>query len=103
MTQLCLVLPLRPLARRKDPATSHRAAARAERFAGGHHRLILTALAQGPATFKELAARTGLEMHAVARRLPELRDCVPPRVRATGEERNGCTVWECISRLELVP
>jgi DNA-binding HxlR family transcriptional regulator len=93
MTQLCLVLTL-PRARRADPATSHHAAAQVERFAGGHYRLILNALAQGSATFKEIAARSGLERHAVARRLPELQAAL--KVRTTDEIRDGCRVWRSL-------
>ena len=66
-------------------------AALTRQFAAGHFALILDALAQGPATFKEIAERCGLERHAVARRLPELRDA--GKVRRTDQERDNCAVW----------
>lgn len=95
MNQLALPLPLpSPRARRSDPTTSHAAAARAERFAGGHYRLILNALGQGPGTFKEIAQRSGLERHAVARRLPELEEAA--KVRATDEIRDDCRIWKLV-------
>lgn len=77
-------------ARRHDPATSQRAAAKVERFAGGHFAKIREALALEPGTFKAIAARSGLERHAVARRLPEMERA--GIVRRDGEEL-GCTRW----------
>ena len=64
-------LPLFASARAVDPATSHAAAKRAP--VRGHCKLILEALAAGPAGQTELAARTGLTVAAVSKRLPELR------------------------------
>lgn len=77
-------------ARRSDPATSHAAAARAANFAASHEGKILAALEQGPATFKEIASRTGLDPHAVARRLPYMGRF---GVDKTDDVRDGCTVW----------
>lgn len=77
--------------RRSDPATSQRAASKVRQFDSGHFALIMEALAQGPANFKEIAERCGLERHAVARRLPELRDA--GKVRRTDQEREGCAIW----------
>jgi predicted Rossmann fold nucleotide-binding protein DprA/Smf involved in DNA uptake len=59
------------LARPSDPATSHEAAQRAP--VAGHCRLILDALAAGPAGQSDLAKRTGLTVAAVSKRLPDLR------------------------------
>lgn len=64
---------LPPRARRKDPETSHAAAAQAQQFAGGHAALILLALkSYGPMTISEIAGRTGIDHVAVARRCSEL-------------------------------
>jgi hypothetical protein len=94
--QLGLYLPLRPLARRTDPSTSHVAAARAGSLAGAHQVKILEALAQGDGTIYVLAERSGLTHVQVARRLPDLTQA--NRIRLTGEEREGptgrmCRVW----------
>lgn len=59
-------------ARRGDPETSKRAAAKVNRFAGGHFAKILKALERGPGTYREIASRAELEPVAVARRLAEL-------------------------------
>lgn len=58
-------------ARANDPATSQAAAQRAP--VAGHCRLILEALAAGPAGQSEIARRTGLTVAAVSKRLPDLR------------------------------
>ena len=65
------VLPIFAAARATDPATSHAAAQRAP--VRGHCRLVLEALAAGPAGQTEIARRTGLTVAAVSKRLPELR------------------------------
>lgn len=69
-----LALSLSPRARRDDPVTSHEAAERVPEFENAHYAKILSCLrAFGCAvTYEEIADRTGLEKHAVARRLPEL-------------------------------
>jgi hypothetical protein len=66
-------LPLWRAARRNDPPTSKAAGANSRRFAGGHCRRILEALAIGPGTKDEIAARCGLDEQQVARRMHELR------------------------------
>lgn len=89
-------------ARRNDPATSKAAAKRASDFAAHHWGAIRAALAQGPATFREISERCGvdehgepiLERHAVARRLPELKRA--GIVRITGEVRQNARVWELV-------
>jgi hypothetical protein len=65
-----------PRARRTDPETSHEAARKAERFQRGHHKLILDCLRRSPAPFHyiAIATATGLDRHAVGRRIKELSD-----------------------------
>lgn len=63
-------LPLFAAARRTDPATSHAAARRAP--VRGHCRLVLEALAAGPAGQTAIAARCGLLPHQVNKRLADL-------------------------------
>lgn len=65
-------LPLWAAARRSDPPTSKAAGRNSRRFAGGHCRRILEALATGPGTKDEIAARCGLTEQQVARRMHEL-------------------------------
>ncbi len=63
-----------PLARNSDPSTSHEAAACARKFADDHKQVIREALAEhGPMTSEQIAGKTGLSYHAVARRISELR------------------------------
>ena len=63
-------LPLFAAARRTDPGTSHEAAKTAP--VAEHQRLILDALAQGPAGASGIAARCRLLPHQVNKRLTEL-------------------------------
>ena len=63
-------LPLFAAARRTDPVTSHEAAKTAP--VAEHQRLILDALAQGPAGASGIAARCGLLPHQVNKRIREL-------------------------------
>ena len=63
-------LPIFAAARAKDPETSHDAAKRAP--VAGHCRLVLEALAAGPAGQTELARRCGLLPHQVNKRINEL-------------------------------
>jgi predicted ArsR family transcriptional regulator len=63
-------LPLFAAARRTDPATSHAAAKTAP--VSEHQRLIMDALAIGPAGASGIAARCGLLGHQVNKRLTEL-------------------------------
>lgn len=65
-------LPLFAAARRSDPPTSHAAAAQAVSLRGEHQRLILEALAIGPAGASGIAERCGLVSHQVNKRLTEL-------------------------------
>jgi predicted ArsR family transcriptional regulator len=87
-----------PRARRRDPATSHMAAARVAEFAGEHHEKILEALRVGPGTIYELGDRTDLDHVQVARRLSELEAASPPRALPTDATRPSprgrpCRVW----------
>lgn len=62
-------------ARRTDPRTSHAAAEQSETLASRHHRIIVDALRRcGPSgmTYEDIAIATGLEKHAVGKRLGEL-------------------------------
>lgn len=61
-----------PLFRATNPATSRAAAADAKRFRGEHHRLILEALAGGPAGASGIAERCGMAAHQIGKRLHEL-------------------------------
>lgn len=68
-----LAIQFWPTARRKDPATSHQAAAQARELALDHHGLILSVLyCYGPQGKDGIAARTSLTGVAVCRRLTEL-------------------------------
>lgn len=91
MVDACLDLPLWAAARRSDPPTSKAAGRNSRRFAGGHCRKILDALAIGPGTKDEIAARCGLTEQQVARRMHELRR--KGLVERTGREArsaSGC-------------
>lgn len=66
-------LPIFAAARATDPATSKAAGQAAERFAGGHRGRILDALASGPGTKDQIAARCGLTEQQVARRMAKLK------------------------------
>lgn len=66
-----------PRARATDPASSHAAAAEIEASgaAAAHRAIILAAVRAHPGrTSLELAGITGLDRHAISRRLSELRD-----------------------------
>lgn len=85
-----------PLARRSDPATSHAAAARVAEFSRAQHAQIIAALRQGPATVYGIAERTGIEPHAVGKRVPEL--AREGLIAETGETAAGpsgrqCRLW----------
>jgi predicted ArsR family transcriptional regulator len=72
--QLAIDFPDAPLARRRDPITSHLAAEQAKEMAQSHHALILTVLRKhGPLGKDGIASRLrGLDGVAVCRRLTEL-------------------------------
>lgn len=66
------ITPIR--ARRRDPATSHRAAEQAEKFAASHAGRILAALLEhGDLSTHRIADLTGLTVVQVDRRAAELK------------------------------
>lgn len=85
-------------ARADDPDTSKAAALAAAEFAGDHRAKILgSLLTQGEGTCYEIAARTGLDHVAVARRLPELEErgvAKPTDATRKGPTGRSCRVWE---------
>lgn len=94
----------RLLARRSDPHTSHAAAARVAEFASQHAaRIVLALKDRGPSTISEIAAATGINSVACARRLPELErlGAVRPQrvdgvvVTRAGDSGRMQRVWEC--------
>jgi hypothetical protein len=78
-------LPLFAAARASDPPTSHEAAKRAP--VAGHCRLVLEALAVGPAGQTEIARRCGLLPHEVNKRLADLHKA--GLAALTGRKANG--------------
>ena len=83
-------------ARRTDPETSHKAAARVREFAGEHHRRILAAISPySGSTIYQIAAQSGLDHVAAARRMGELEKA--GKVYAEGERPGPtgrmCRVW----------
>ena len=91
---------LAPRARNTDPSTSHDASANAwgER-ASAHRQTIYEALETMPSgmTARELSACTGIEYHAIQRRL-----CEVEGIARTGEQREGCKVWAVDSKARPV-
>ena len=71
-------------ARSTDPDTSHEAAERVD-FDSEHYRKILDALSIRPMIYTEISAATGLDRHAVGRRLGELENA--GAIEPTGEKR----------------
>lgn len=85
-----------PRARRNDPQTSHTAAERirASGTLAAHQHQIRAAIRSRPGmTYTEIAEVTGLERHAVGRRLKELQ----PMHARPGEIRNGMRTWWPVS------
>ncbi|MDM0041853.1 hypothetical protein QTI05_22625 [Variovorax sp. J22R193] len=73
-----------PLARRRDPITSHLAAEQAKEMVQVHHALILAVLRKhGPLGKDGIGARTSLTGVQVCRRLDELHDM--GLIRLTGK------------------
>lgn len=88
MEQLSIFSP--PRARKRDPLTSHRAAAKVNEFAESHRSRILAAMTE-PVTPREIAERTGMDYVAVQRRMKEIQTL--GLAELTGEQRDGCRVW----------
>jgi hypothetical protein len=81
----------RPRARASDPATSHAAAKKAERFASSHVGRILNVFMYFSGfnwTAHELTDMTDLTVVQIDRRLGEI-----PQIERTRENRDGFTVW----------
>ena len=73
MSQLAIDFGMAPMARRRDPITSHQAAEQAKELRQRHHGLILAALREHGALGKDgIGARTSLTGVQVCRRLDEL-------------------------------
>lgn len=94
---------IEPRARNTDPATSHMAAKRAERFAASHAGQILMALRTEAASYgltaDEIGVLIGLTVVQVDRRTIELQRKGFIRVRQVGgqdEIRWGMRVWEAV-------
>lgn len=86
--------------RRHDPITSHEAAERAEKFAAGHFlkiRNFLDGIAPRSAHYIDIAEATGLDRHAVGRRLKELGPDGAGLIEKAGFGRlpngNRATLW----------
>ena len=90
-----------PLSRRSDPETSHAAAEKSADFRAKHEARIFGAIFEAGdrgLNYREIAAATGLEPVAVARRLKGMeRRGLIARSALTDcsgfESRNGCSVW----------
>ena len=94
---------IEPRARNTDPATSHMASKRAERFAASHAGQILMALRTEAASYgltaDEIGVLIGLTVVQVDRRTIELQRKGLIRVRQVGgqdEIRWGMRVWEAV-------
>lgn len=108
MTQLDLLsgvsfVPWNPqhLARTSNPETSTEAAKSTQTLVQQHHVLILGALMQGPGGCDQIAARAGLQPHAVGKRLGELEKAGAIRLTgATVPSNSGRAqrVWERVSK-----
>lgn len=73
----------RARARRTDPSTSHEAAdyVNARDIASAQrHKCYQYVVLNPGCTAAEIAKALGLDRHAPSRRLPELRDCNPPKI-----------------------
>jgi CRP-like cAMP-binding protein len=89
------------LVRNTDPMTSVRAASRAQGFRASHEARIYSAISDAGtcgATFKEIAAVTGMDRVAVARRLAKMSESGLIYRKVLSEEgeyeqRNGCAMW----------
>lgn len=100
MSQLALSFSA-PLSRRSDPETSHAAAEKSADFRAKHEARIFGAIfdaGEKGATYREIAAATGMEPVAVARRLKGMeRRGLIERSALTDcsgfESRDGCAVW----------
>ena len=88
-------------ARRSDPATSHQAAAKAEKFASSHAGRILAALqTHGPLSASQMYVFTGLSTVQCDRRRKEMIGAGLVRIKTMDDghpvTHNGCEVWEAV-------
>ncbi len=80
------------LSRSSDPETSKVAGEKTKEFRARHIAKIWACLKEsGSKTYKEIAALTGLEPVAVARRRKEMEE--NHLIEVLGEARNGCALW----------
>jgi len=79
-----------PRARRRDPKTSHQAAAKVAKVTPSQRNIIMARLTR-PMDAYEIAAATGFSQVQVCRRLPEL-DALG-LAHPTEEVRNGSRLW----------
>ncbi len=86
----------RELARTTDPSTSKSAAARVAEFASHHHTRILAALLEGSGTVYAIAERTGIDAHAVGKRVGELarQGLIETAGEGTSPSGRACRVWQ---------
>lgn len=87
-----------PIAHTDDPATSHQAAATANRvFRMGHSRVVLNAVINNPGlTACELIKPSGLKEYQVRRRLTDLKaagQIVTARIRKCAVRRTSMVTW----------
>jgi hypothetical protein len=99
--QLSIEMLDMPRARRRDPSTSHKAAARSSEFAQTHADRIVAALkTHGPMSPKRLFDFTGLSVVQCDRRRKEMIAAGLVRILhdVTGlpVEDDGCEVWEAV-------
>ena len=93
-----IILDFSKRARRSDPETSKDAARKAAKFASGHWKMIRECLEDAlpwSMHYMAIAEKTGLEKHAVARRLSELESVGLIEKFGTTHLRNGnrATLW----------
>lgn len=97
MRQLSLLRGSHTLVHKHDPMTSRVSALRAKHLRAWHGKLILETLDKhGPLTSEGISDLSGLDYHAVARRMGELRDAgLVIQTQHQRRNRSGrmATVW----------
>ena len=99
MQQLSLMTDT-PRARRNDPQTSHIAGDRIKESGklAAHQNLIVAAIRLRPGmTYTQIASFTGLERHAVARRLKELEPVHIRRGPVRSDGGRPMTTWHPVA------
>lgn len=93
MMQMMLLEP-QPVARRTDPVTSHRAAAKAASITPSHRNIILAALREhGELTVYGIEGVTGIAAHRVGKRMVELQRL---GLAEPCGESDGCRIWKAL-------